>query len=347
MGIRPVLEILHDGHLLEILCHSQSQDAKIARILRSKKAISWRQYVRKTHNTVSRELPSLNALRAFEATARLGSVSRAAEELHVTHSAISRQLRVLEESLEQPLFARQGRGITLTAIGEQLRDHVAGAFDQLRDGWSELQRSRTEGPFVLGCASSLLARWVIPRLDRLERDLPSLTLHLSPEENPLAPRHAELDAALALHAAPWPAGWNVRELAPERIGPVVSPRYANLDRLLQGGESGLRDEALLHTTSRPQAWPEWARLSGVSPVSLHHGQGFTRLFYMLEAAVAGRGVAIAPAQLVQDDVKAGRLLAPWGFRQTQAQWILATPRRRNDTRVDALATWLRHALHDA
>jgi DNA-binding transcriptional LysR family regulator len=296
---------------------------------------------------VSRELPSLNALRAFEATARLSSVSRAAEELHVTHGAISRQVRVLEEALDQPLFVRHGRGVALTAAGEQLRDRVAGAFDQLRDGWTELQRNRAERPFVLGCASSLLARWVIPRLDRLERDLPSLKLHLSPEEDPLAPQHAELDAALALRAAPWPVGWEVHELASERIGPVVSPRYANLDRLLQGGESALRDETLLHTTSRPQAWPEWAELSGVSPASLHYGQGFARLFYLLEAAVAGLGVAIAPAQLVQDDVKAGRLLAPWGFRQTQAWWILATPRRLSDNRVEALATWLRNALLDA
>jgi DNA-binding transcriptional LysR family regulator len=293
---------------------------------------------------VSRELPSLNALRAFEATARLGSVSRAAAELHVTHGAISRQVRVLEEALARPLFVRHGRGVMLTAAGEQLRDRVAGAFDQLRDGWSELQRDRAEGPFVLGCASSLLARWVIPRLDRLERDLPLLKLHLSPEEDPLAPQHAELDAALALRATPWPVGWDVHELAPERIGPVVSPRYANLDRLLESGELSLRDEALLHTASRPQAWPEWAELSGLSPASLHYGQGFTRLFYLLEAAVAGLGVAIAPAQLVQDDMKAGRLLAPWGFRQTQARWILATPRRRSDRRVEALATWLRNAL---
>lgn len=293
---------------------------------------------------MSRELPSLNALRAFEATARLGSLSRAAEELHVTHGAISRQIRVLEEALDRPLFARQGRGITLTATGEQLRDRVAGAFDQLRDGWSELRRDRAERPFVLSCASSLLARWVIPRLDRLERDLPALKLHLSPEEDPLAPQHAEPDAALALCSPPWPPGWQIHVLAPERIGPVVSPRYARLDRLLTRDESVLCDEALLHTTSRPQAWPEWAALSDLAPGSLHEGQGFTRLFYLLEAAVAGLGVAIAPAQLVQDDVHAGRLLAPWGFRQTNASWMLATPQRGNDHRIDALAAWLRREL---
>jgi DNA-binding transcriptional LysR family regulator len=293
---------------------------------------------------VSRDLPSLNALRAFEATARLGSVSRAAEELHVTHGAISRQLRVLEGELDQPLFARLGRGIALTPIGEQLRDRVASAFDQLRDGWAELRRSQEEAPFVLGCASSLLARWVIPRLDRLERDLPTLRLHLSPEEDPLAPQRAEPDAALALSAPPWPAGWQVYELAPERIGPVISPRYAGLAHLLEQGETALRDEALLHTSSRPQAWPTWALASGIAADSLHYGQGFTRLFYLLEAAVAGLGVAIAPEQLVQDDLRAGRLLAPWGFRQTDASWILATPRRRSDGRIDALAAWLRKEL---
>ena len=293
---------------------------------------------------LSRDLPSLNALRAFEATARLGSVGRAAEELHVTHGAISRQLRVLEEALDQPLFVRLGRGITLTATGEQLRDRVAGAFDQLRDGWAELSRQRSEAPFVLGCASSLLARWVIPRLERLERELPELRLHLSPEEDPLSPLRTQPDAALALASPPWPAGWQIHELAPERIGPVVSPRHAGLARLLERGPPALSDEALLHTTSRPQAWPTWAQASGLPASALHYGQGFTRLFYLLEAAVAGLGVAIAPAQLVQDDLEAGRLLAPWGFQQTDASWILATPRRLNDRRVDALVAWLRKTL---
>ncbi|RDS79838.1 LysR family transcriptional regulator [Dyella monticola] len=292
-----------------------------------------------------RDLPSLNALRAFEATARLGSVSRAAEELHVTHGAISRQLRVLEEALGQALFARHGRGVALTVIGEELRDRVSSAFEQLREGWAHLQRGSENAPFVLGCAGSLLARWVIPRLERLERDLPTLRLHLSPEEDPLAPKHAEPDAALAVATPPWPLGWHVHVLAPERIGPVVSPRHAALPRLLDGGPAALSEEALLHTSSRPQAWPAWAQASGLSVESLHYGQGFTRLFYLLEAAVAGLGVAIAPAQLVQDDISAGRLVAPWGFRQTDASWILAT-HRRNDSCIDAVASWMRNALQE-
>jgi DNA-binding transcriptional LysR family regulator len=271
-------------------------------------------------------------------------VGRAAEALHVTHGAISRQLRVLEEALGQPLFVRQGRGVALTHIGEQLRDRVSDAFELLREGWADLQRGREDAPFVLGCAGSLLARWVIPRLERLERDLPTLRLHVSPEEDPLAPRHAEPDAALALAPPPWPAGWQVHVLAPELIGPVVSPRHASLERLLERGAPALLDEALLHTTSRPQAWPTWAQASGMPAGSLQYGQGFTHLFYLLEAAVAGLGIAIAPAQLVQDDIDAGRLVAPLGFKQTDASWILATPPRKVDGRVNALAEWMRHAL---
>lgn len=145
-----------------------------------------------------RELPPLNALRAFEAVARLHSVSRAATELHVTHGAVSRQLRVLDEALGRPLFMRQGRGLVLTEAGEQLHNGSGAAFEQLRDTWASLRRRDAQAPFVLGCASSLLARWLIPRLERLAQDLPELNLHLSAQESSLAPELGKLDALLLL-----------------------------------------------------------------------------------------------------------------------------------------------------
>ncbi|MGO4699976.1 LysR family transcriptional regulator [Dyella sp. 2RAB6] len=289
-----------------------------------------------------RELPPLNALRAFEATARLGSASRAAEELHVTHGAISRHLRALEEALGQPLFARHGRGLALTAAGEQLRDGARDAFEQLRGTWARVARGQADAPFVLGCPGSLLARWMIPRLERLQQDLPGLKLHLSAQETAFDPALAGVDAALLLAEPPWPADWRVHELAPERIGPVLSPRYPGAAQL-QTPEQ-LLGEALLHTTSRPQAWPQWAALAGLAPARLHYGQGFDHLYYLLEAAVAGLGVAIAPEQLVADDLASGRLLAPWGFRATPAHWILAVPRRAPGVQAEALRDWLRLAL---
>lgn len=291
-----------------------------------------------------RNLPPLNALRAFEATARLESVSRAAQELHVTHGAVSRQLHALEEALGRPLLVRQGRGIALTAAGQQLRDSAVAVFGQLREDWALLRQDGAALPFVLGCPSSLLARWVIPRLDRLGHDLPGFTLHLSAQEEPFSPTLAGLDAALMLASGPFPPGWRIHALAPERIGPVLSPRYAGYATMKDQPAACLQSEPLLHTASRPQAWPEWAAGVGLELERLHLGQGFEHLYYLLEAAIAGLGVAIAPEPLVADDLAAGRLVAPWGFAQTSASWILALPQRANDARSTALVAWLRREL---
>jgi len=289
---------------------------------------------------MSNDLPPLPALRAFEAAARLGSVSRAADELHVTHGAVSRHVRTLEEALGTPLFARQGRGLVLTEAGERLREASGEAFGRLRDTWRDLRRRPGHAPLVLGCSGSLLARWVIPRLARLGEDLPRLTLHLSATEQPPGPDLGGLDVALLLASPPWPSGWRVLALGPERIGPVMSPRMA-------GAEHSVADMGrlpLLGTRSRPQAWPEWAQANGLAPDALQVANDFEHLLYLLEAAVAGLGVAIAPQPLVADDLASGRLVAPWGFVETSAQWVLCADARNGDQRIDAFADWLRREL---
>lgn len=293
---------------------------------------------------MSRDLPPLNALRAFEATARLNSVSQAAEQLHVTHGAVSRQLKVLEEHLGLSLFVKEGRGLKLTDAGIRLRDASSEAFERLRDVCAELTQGSADAPFVLGCSGSLLARWLIPRLGRLNADLPDLRLHLSAGEGDLDPRRPGLDALLVFAEPPWPADMQVYELASERIGPVLSPRYAGYPRLRQAPASVLASEALLHTTSRPQAWPSWARRNDLNPETLKYGQGFEHLYYLLEAAVAGLGVAIAPQPLVAEDLLAGRLVAPWGFSDTPGQLALWLPKRAADGRARQLAQWLENEL---
>lgn len=290
------------------------------------------------------DLPPLNALRAFEAAARLESVSRAAEQLHVTHGAVSRQIRVLEEHLGLALFVKEGRGLKLTDAGVRLRDASGEAFERLRTVCSELQQGQAEAPFVLGCPGSLLARWFIPRLDRLNRELPELRLQLSASEGELDPRRAGVDATLLFAEPPWPADMQVFELAAERIGPVMSPRYGHYAQLHRASPAALLDEPLLHTVSRPQAWPNWAVSQKLDAGALRLGQGFEHLYYLLEAAAAGLGVAIAPQQLVADDLVGGRLVAPWGFVETAARLALWVPARRLDKRAQALADWLRREL---
>ena len=296
---------------------------------------------------MSHDLPPLNALRAFEATARLNSVSQAAEQLHVTHGAVSRQLKVLEEHLGVSLFIKDGRGLKLTDAGTRLRDASTEAFERLRTVCAELTHSTADAPFVLGCSGSLLARWFIPRLGRLNADLPDLRLHLSAGEGDLDPRRPGLDALLVFAEPPWPADMHVYELTSERIGPVLSPLYAGYALLKEASARSLLNEPLLHTTSRPQAWPSWAQQNDLDAEALKYGQGFEHLYYLLEAAVAGLGVAIAPEPLVAEDLKAGRLVAPWGFSETPAQLALWLPKRAADGRARQLAQWLKNELRQS
>lgn len=290
-------------------------------------------------------LPPLTALRAFEAAARLGSLSRAAEELHVTHGAVSRQVKALEAHLGMPLFERAGRGLRPNAAGQRLAGAAGDAFASLRAGVRELRRGAA-GPraLVLGCSGSVLARWMIPRLDALARDLPSLSLHLSAQEDGFDPALPGLDAALLIGEAPWPASWRVRRLARERIGPVLDPAHPAFAALSGQPPTALLGQALLHTASRPQAWPEWAARSGLDPRALRMGTAFDHLYYLLEAAAAGLGVAIAPEPLVAGDIAAGRLAAPWGFVATDADWCLCGRAGEDDPRFGQLAGWLEEQL---
>ena len=294
-----------------------------------------------------RPLPPLNALRAFEAAARLQSVSQAAVELHVTHGAISRHVRTLEEDLGRPLFVREGRGLALTADGMRLRDAASDAFTQLQQAYAQLRRDNAPAALVLGCPGSLLARWVIPRLERLGSELPSVKLHLSAQEGGFDTRLGGVDAALLLGNAPWPSEWQVHTLVAERIGPVLSPRHADIERLRQAPAAALLDEPLLHTASRPQAWPHWFTAQRLDASQLQLGTGFDHLTYLLEAAAAGLGVAIAPEELVSADIASGRLLAPWGFVETGGEWALCALRGNTDARIPALADWLRGELNNA
>ena len=291
-----------------------------------------------------RPLPPLNALRAFEAAARLGSISRAADELHVTHGAVSRQIRALEEALGTALFEREGRGVAPTPAGLRLREAAGDAFTTLQDAWAVLRRQSHPAALVLGCPGSLLARWVIPRLERLALELPALKLHLSAQEQGFDRALPGLDAALLLGESPWPAEWQVQVLGSERIGPVLSPRHSGYAALSAATPAALLEQPLLHTTSRPQAWPRWFAAHSLAADAWRPGNGFDHLTYLLEAAAAGLGVAIAPQELVQADLDSGRLSAPWGFAATGGEWALCALRGNDDPRIRALAGWLRREL---
>lgn len=261
-------------------------------------------------------LPSLNALKAFVAVAEQGSISMAAQLLHVTHGAVSRQIRLLEEELDTALLEKQGRGIKLTDAGQQLYQNCQPAFRAIAESCQQLRQQQQEKPLVLACSGSLLARWLIPRLPPLQQALPDLPLQLVTSADDERPQQ-QADLSLSFMENPV-ASELLIPLEPERIGPILSPQLAGQLDLDAG--SPLPDLPLLHTLSRPQAWPDWAGYSDIQPDSLHMGQGFPHLSYLLEAVLAGLGIGIAPEQLIRSDLEQGRLLAPWGFVSTEA-WL--------------------------
>lgn len=284
-----------------------------------------------------RRLPPLNAVRAFEAAARLQSFSRAAAELHVTHGAISRQVRLLEDWLGIPLFVRRPGQVRLSAWGGQLLDVCRVALDGLAEGCSAIRRASRQAPVTLACPGSFLMRWLIPRLDRLQQDVPDLSLHLHATDRWPVPGAGEADAAIVFGHAPWPAGLTVTPLGGERFGPVCSPRLAG--RLRRPADLG--GQKLLHTASRPQAWAEWARLNRLEPDRVADGPVFDHLSYMLEAALAGLGIAIAPEILVERDLADGRLVAPLGFTEGADGFVLLVPETAaGDYRLETLRQWL-------
>ena len=198
-------------------------------------------------------LPPLNALKAFEASARLQSITLAAKELHVTHGAVSRQVKQLEEHLGITLLSKHGRGIKLTDAGMRLYQSSHEAFTQIHQSCVDIKRQTQQAPFVLACPGSLLARWLIPRLEQLQHDLPDLRLQVitnAGDDNTL--QQSDADASLVFLDQACPESMHAYILDNERIGPVLSPLYQRADALRSASAAQLLDEPLLFTHSRQQ-----------------------------------------------------------------------------------------------
>lgn len=282
-----------------------------------------------------RDLPSLNALRALEAFARHGRMTLAADELCVTHGAVSRQIRQLEAQLGVPLVEGPRNRPRLTLAAAQLAASAGTAFDAI-----EMATPRAAGAgqaLRVSCIGTFAMKWLIPRLPDFFRRNPGVEVRVSeslelPDFGPDG-----CDVAIRIQNAPYPADMTSVSFLPNHTGPVAAPSLLpETDPTL----AQLLALPRLQTRTRVQAWSEWAHLAGVKtgrPKALHV---FDHNSYMLEAALAGLGVAVATWPVVMAEVQAGRLKAPFGFVGKAGDHVLLRPRGRPNRRADLFSDWL-------
>jgi DNA-binding transcriptional LysR family regulator len=290
---------------------------------------------------IETRLPSLIALRCFEAAARHENFSRAADELCVTHSAVSRAVRLLEDELGLPLFERRSRRVFLTDAGRKLAQAVQDGLGLMRRAAHEVRTEARRGQsLVLSCEPTLLMRWLIPRWPDFQARQPDVAIHLVAAGGPFS-FDSGVDLVIRRDDFVWPADYHAVRLFAEKVGPVCRPDKAA--EWFSSGRAGAalkRDAPRLHTQTRPEAWAEWASAAGL-PVTPKQGQTFEHFYFSLQAAVAGIGVAIGPWHLVRDDIASGALVAPLGFVEDGSNYCLVAPTAPTAGSVQSeLIAWL-------
>lgn len=287
-------------------------------------------------------LPSLTALRCFEVAARLENFTRAADELHLTHGAVSRAVRALEDELGLALFERRSRRVFLTAAGQKLAAAVRDGFDLIKQASRDLRvTARQQRQWVLSCEPTLLMRWLIPRWPEFQFRYPDINLHLVAGGGPFS-FAAGIDLAIRRDDFPWPPGIHVAPLFAEKVGPVCRPDKAMHWFSQNQGMLTLSLQApRLDSRTRPSAWQEWSSAANqAAPETPVHY--FEHFYFSLQAAVAGLGVAIGPWHLVRDDLESGVLAAPMGFVKDGSSYCLLSPHALlPDSPQAHLLNWLR------
>ena len=280
------------------------------------------------------QLPPLNSFRCFEAAARLESFSRAGDELHVTHGAISRQIRIMEEALGVKLFARRNRRVFLTEAGKNLLPAAQAAFARLSDACGAIQQ-HSSGPLVLSCEPTLTQRWLIPRLPLLQQEHPDLLVHVLAAGGPINFERTRVHLAIRRNDFRWNPATYAELIMPEEVGPVCSPTIA------RKGHDAILRQTFIHTSTRLEAWDDWFAATKRRP-AVGRSLCFEHFYLSLQAAVAGLGVAIGPRPLVLDDIGSGALVAPFGFSLNGFGYYLLSQRPIvDDPRAAALLKWLR------
>jgi DNA-binding transcriptional LysR family regulator len=286
-----------------------------------------------------RLVPSMAALQCFEAAARHLSFTRAAEELHLTQSAVSKQVAQLEEMLRHHLFLRIRRRLQLTPAGSLYLTEVNKILTQV-DISSRYILSYGEETEVLTVATqpSFGVGWLIPKLKGFGKRYPNIHLDIRNELEPFALLQAKADVGFYFGQGTWPGATCV-ELFDDVVVAVCAPEL--LSEPLASADA-LGDQVLMQCTSRPEAWHEWFLEQGLTSPNSYHGPRFDTFYMCMSAALAGCGVALVPRYLVESHLATGKLVMPWphSMRSNGAHYVAFAEHAAEVPKVRALVEWI-------
>ncbi len=256
------------------------------------------------------KLPPLNALRSFEVAARLGSFTQAADELHVTPGAVSRQIKNLEQYLGLDLFERSARDVTLTPSGRQYLEVAANMFGELHTATEQLMARGRDRPLHIWSSMTFSMRWLVPRLTKYYSEHGGLDVFLTTSLKPVDFRNGDIDIAIRYGAGQW-TGVTPHLLVRTDLIPVCSRAYQQEHQISELAD--LRGLTLLHSVIRLDDWNNYLQAAGLGEIDGYRGMRFESSALAYQAAEQGLGLALGQRALVQDDLDSGRLVAPLEF----------------------------------
>ena len=288
---------------------------------------------------MSRRLPSLNGLKAFEAAARHLSFTRAAAELNVTQAAVSHQVKALEESLGLALFRRLNRALLLTDEGQALLPPLSEALDRMALAVDGLARREETGTLTVRTLDSFAAGWLVRRLGRFRALYPDIEVRIAISDHLVDFTRDDVDMAVRYGRGEWP-GLDSTRLMTEEIFPVCSPALLADGPPLEKPPD-LRRHTLLHDEMR-EDWRMWLLAAGVGGVDPTRGPGYHHSNLVMQAAMAGEGVALGRSVLVADELAAGRLVKPFdvSLPAEYAYYVVYPEAAAGRPKVRALRDWL-------
>lgn len=293
-----------------------------------------------------RKLPPLNSIKAFEATARHLSFSKAAIELNVTAGAISQQVKALENTLGVTLFKRQNRLILLTEEGQACLPHISMGLDKISEGVSALYQYENKRPLTITLTPTFASGWLIPRLSKFKKKHPEIDIRIDATNEVVDLINDDIDIAIRFGSGEF-AGLEAEYLFPQNVFPVCSPKLIETVGSKPKRPESLKHYPLLHSAYSANAfiqadWDMWFATVGVDSVDTSQGVHFTQKELMIQATIEGQGVALLGDVIISKDLKEGRLIRLFesSIALEFSYFFVCTKAKLKQPRIKAFRDWL-------